>query len=42
MVAFFVARDSAPWPHVRPAGSFVANVLGAHQSELCRAFAGSR
>jgi flavin reductase (DIM6/NTAB) family NADH-FMN oxidoreductase RutF len=39
MVAFFVARTSSTWPHVRQAGSFVANILAGHQTELCRRFA---
>jgi flavin reductase (DIM6/NTAB) family NADH-FMN oxidoreductase RutF len=39
LVAFFVARTSSTWPQVRRAGSFVANVLGGHQTDLCRAFA---
>jgi 3-hydroxy-9,10-secoandrosta-1,3,5(10)-triene-9,17-dione monooxygenase reductase component len=39
LVAFMVARTSTTWPRIARAGSFCVNVLGAHQAELCRAFA---
>jgi flavin reductase (DIM6/NTAB) family NADH-FMN oxidoreductase RutF len=39
LVSFFVARTSDTWPHVQRAGSFVANVLGGDQTEVCRTFA---
>lgn len=39
LVGFFVAKTSETWPHIRDAGSFAANVLGARQAELCRTFA---
>ncbi|GHJ30670.1 hypothetical protein TPA0910_51030 [Streptomyces hygroscopicus subsp. sporocinereus] len=44
LVAFMVARTSTTWPRIARAGVFCVNVLGAHQAELCRAFAvsGSR
>ncbi|GAA0557979.1 MULTISPECIES: flavin reductase family protein [Streptomyces] len=44
LVAFMVARTSTTWPRIARAGVFCVNVLGAHQGELCRAFAvsGSR
>ncbi|MDF3293441.1 flavin reductase family protein [Streptomyces silvisoli] len=39
LVAFMVGRTSSTWPRIAGAGVFCANVLGADQSELCRAFA---
>ncbi|WP_338677881.1 flavin reductase family protein [Streptomyces sp. SCSIO 30461] len=39
LVAFMVARTSTSWPRIARAGAFCVNVLGAHQGELCRAFA---
>ncbi|MFI6857018.1 flavin reductase family protein [Streptomyces sp. NPDC050416] len=39
LVAFMVGRGSTTWPRIARAGVFCVNVLGAHQSELCRAFA---
>ncbi len=44
LVAFMVARTSTTWPRIARAGVFCVSVLGAHQAELCRAFAvsGSR
>ncbi|MGK5695749.1 flavin reductase family protein [Streptomyces sp. URMC 128] len=39
LVAFMVGRRSTTWPRIARAGVFCVNVLGAHQSELCRAFA---
>lgn len=41
MVGFFPGKSSTSWPRIRRAGSFVANVLGAHQADVCRAFAAS-
>ncbi len=34
-----VGRTSTTWPRIARAGVFCVNVLGAHQSELCRGFA---
>ena len=39
LIAFMVARTSATWPRIARAGVFCVNVLGAHQGDLCRAFA---
>ncbi|MYS90218.1 flavin reductase family protein [Streptomyces chartreusis] len=39
LVAFMVGRTSTTWPRIARAGVFCVNVLGAHQTELCRAFA---
>ncbi|MDQ0749255.1 3-hydroxy-9,10-secoandrosta-1,3,5(10)-triene-9,17-dione monooxygenase reductase component [Streptomyces africanus] len=39
LVAFMVGRRSTTWPRIARAGVFCVNVLGAHQSDLCRAFA---
>ncbi|GAB2754095.1 flavin reductase family protein [Streptomyces bullii] len=39
LVAFMVGRTSTTWPRIARAGVFCVNVLGAHQSALCRAFA---
>ncbi|MEU0246839.1 flavin reductase family protein [Streptomyces sp. NPDC006235] len=39
LVAFMVGRTSTTWPRIARAGVFCVNVLAAHQSELCRAFA---
>jgi flavin reductase (DIM6/NTAB) family NADH-FMN oxidoreductase RutF len=39
LVAFMVGRRSTTWPRIARAGVFCVNVLGAHQTELCRAFA---
>ncbi|MEU1850434.1 flavin reductase family protein [Streptomyces sp. NPDC019990] len=39
LVAFMVGRRSTTWPRIARAGVFCVNVLGAHQGELCRAFA---
>ncbi|GAA3488883.1 MULTISPECIES: flavin reductase family protein [Streptomyces] len=41
LVVFMVARTSTTWPRIARAGVFCVNVLGAHQGELCRAFARS-
>jgi hypothetical protein len=39
LVVFMVGRTSASWPRIARAGVFCANILGADQQELCRAFA---
>ncbi|MDX2878850.1 flavin reductase family protein [Streptomyces ipomoeae] len=39
LVVFMVGRTSTTWPRIARAGVFCVNVLGAHQSELCRRFA---
>lgn len=41
MVGFFPDKASTSWPRIRRAGSFVVNVLGDHQQDICRAFAAS-
>ncbi|WP_079165741.1 flavin reductase family protein [Streptomyces sp. NRRL S-31] len=41
MVGFFPGKSSTSWPLIQRAGSFVVNVLGDHQQDLCRAFASS-
>ncbi|WP_433547057.1 flavin reductase [Streptomyces sp. CA-294286] len=41
LVVFTVARTSTTWPRIARAGVFCVNVLGAHQGELCLAFARS-
>jgi 3-hydroxy-9,10-secoandrosta-1,3,5(10)-triene-9,17-dione monooxygenase reductase component len=41
LVGFFVARTSSSWPRIRRGGAFCANVLGADQESVCRAFARS-
>ncbi len=38
-VAVAPARTSTSWPRIAKAGIFCVNVLGDHQSELCRDFA---
>jgi flavin reductase (DIM6/NTAB) family NADH-FMN oxidoreductase RutF len=39
LVVFMVGRTSTSWPRIARAGVFCANILGADQQELCRAFA---
>ncbi|MCX5421589.1 flavin reductase family protein [Streptomyces sp. NBC_00078] len=39
LIAFMVGRTSTTWPHIARAGVFCVNILGAHQGDLCRAFA---
>jgi flavin reductase (DIM6/NTAB) family NADH-FMN oxidoreductase RutF len=41
LVGFFPDKSSTSWPRIRRAGSFVVNVLGDHQQDVCRAFATS-
>jgi flavin reductase (DIM6/NTAB) family NADH-FMN oxidoreductase RutF len=38
-VAFLPDRSSTSFPRIRTASSFCVNVLAAHQSDVCRAFA---
>ncbi|MFJ6216593.1 flavin reductase family protein [Streptomyces sp. NPDC092296] len=40
LVAFFPTRTSSTFPVIREHGSFCVNVIGAHQEEVCRVFAG--
>ncbi|MCX4588143.1 flavin reductase family protein [Streptomyces sp. NBC_01481] len=39
LIAFMVGRTSTTWPRIAGAGAFCVNILGAHQGDLCRAFA---
>ncbi|WP_405671729.1 flavin reductase family protein [Streptomyces sp. NBC_01530] len=39
LIAFMVGRTSTTWPRIARAGAFCVNILGAHQGDLCRAFA---
>jgi 3-hydroxy-9,10-secoandrosta-1,3,5(10)-triene-9,17-dione monooxygenase reductase component len=39
LVSFCAAHTSSTWPHIKAAGHFCVNILGAHQEELCRLFA---
>lgn len=41
LVGFLPMVDSSTWAHIRAAGSFCVNVLGADQGELCWRFAKS-
>ncbi|MEE1784161.1 flavin reductase family protein [Streptomyces sp. SP17BM10] len=41
MVGFLPDKSSTSWPRIRRAGSFVVNVLGENQENVCRAFAAS-
>lgn len=41
LVGFCVGRTSASWARMAGSGSFCVNVLGAHQEDVCRAFATS-
>lgn len=40
LVGFCVGAQSTSWPRIRAAGRFCVNVLGAHQEDVCRVFAG--
>jgi 3-hydroxy-9,10-secoandrosta-1,3,5(10)-triene-9,17-dione monooxygenase reductase component len=40
LVAFCAAKTSTSYPRIAEAGHFVVNVLGEHQEEVCRVFAG--
>lgn len=42
LVAFLPDRNSRRWSLIERSGRFRVNVLGAHQKELCRHFAGPR
>lgn len=39
LIVYLPARTSTSFPRIRRASSFCVNVLGAHQQDLCRAFA---
>lgn len=39
LVAFLPDKSSSSWPRIEAAGRFCANILGAHQEPVCRAFA---
>jgi flavin reductase (DIM6/NTAB) family NADH-FMN oxidoreductase RutF len=39
LVAFLPDKSSTSFPRIRTAASFCVNVLGAHQEDVCRAFA---
>jgi len=38
LIAFFVDRGSSTWPRLYETDHFGVNILGHHQSELCKAF----
>jgi 3-hydroxy-9,10-secoandrosta-1,3,5(10)-triene-9,17-dione monooxygenase reductase component len=40
LVAFFPGKGSNSWPQIEQAGAFCVNVLGEHQEDVCRVFAG--
>ena len=40
LVMFCPGHESASWSRMRPAGSFCVNVLGDHQADVSRIFAG--
>jgi flavin reductase (DIM6/NTAB) family NADH-FMN oxidoreductase RutF len=40
LVAFCAGKTSSSYPRVEAAGHFVVNVLGDHQEDVCRVFAG--
>jgi 3-hydroxy-9,10-secoandrosta-1,3,5(10)-triene-9,17-dione monooxygenase reductase component len=40
LVGFSVGANSSSWPKIREAGRFCVNVLGDHQEDICRVFAG--
>jgi len=40
LVAFLPSRRSTTWPRIRVVGRFCANILGAGQDDVCRAFVG--
>lgn len=39
LVAFLPDRSSTSFPRIRTSSSFCANILGAHQQDVCRVFA---
>ena len=40
LVGFAAGSQSSSWPRIREAGRFCVNVLGDHQEDVCRVFAG--
>lgn len=40
LIGFSVGANSSSWPKIRSAGRFCVNVLGDHQEDICRVFAG--
>jgi 3-hydroxy-9,10-secoandrosta-1,3,5(10)-triene-9,17-dione monooxygenase reductase component len=40
LVGFCAGAQSTSWPKIREAGRFCVNILGAHQEDVCRVFAG--
>ncbi len=40
LVGFSVGSSSSSWPKIRAAGRFCVNILGDHQEDICRVFAG--
>lgn len=40
LVGFAAGTQSTSWPRIRRAGRFCVNVLGDHQEDVCRIFAG--
>jgi 3-hydroxy-9,10-secoandrosta-1,3,5(10)-triene-9,17-dione monooxygenase reductase component len=40
LVGFCAGSQSSSWPRIREAGRFCVNVLGQHQEDVCRVFAG--
>ncbi|MEZ5280513.1 MAG: flavin reductase family protein [Acidimicrobiales bacterium] len=39
LVAWLPTRDSATWAQIKASGSFCANILSAHQGDVCGVFA---
>jgi 3-hydroxy-9,10-secoandrosta-1,3,5(10)-triene-9,17-dione monooxygenase reductase component len=40
LVGFCAGDQSSSWPRIREAGRFCVNILGSHQEDVCRVFAG--
>lgn len=40
LVGFCAGNQSSSWPRIRAAGAFCVNILGDHQEDICRVFAG--
>lgn len=40
LVGFSVGQQSSSWPRIRAVGRFCVNILGDHQEDICRVFAG--
>ncbi|NLV55844.1 MAG: flavin reductase family protein [Acidimicrobiales bacterium] len=40
LVGFCAGHQSSSWPRIREAGRFCVNILGEHQEDVCRTFAG--